>query len=104
MTPTLCFRAVDDQYVTLSAAWGTLSLVNAGLAQAKGRSGLNWWLLSLLLGPFATLLIVAWPAGGGPQEVPPGRMSRQQALTIGLVVLVLLILLGVGAAVVAGTP
>ncbi len=39
--------------------WGTLSLINAGLAQGKGRSGLNWWLLSLLLGPVATLLIVA---------------------------------------------
>ncbi|MBW8367837.1 MAG: hypothetical protein K0M70_08270 [Arenimonas sp.] len=39
--------------------WGTLSLINAGLAQSKGRSGLNWWLLSLLLGPVATLLIVA---------------------------------------------
>jgi hypothetical protein len=38
--------------------WGTLSLVNAGLAQGKGRSGLNWWLISLLLGPIATLLIV----------------------------------------------
>jgi hypothetical protein len=39
--------------------WGTLSLINAGLAQSKGRGGLNWWLLSLLLGPIATLLIVA---------------------------------------------
>ena len=39
--------------------WGTLSLINAGLAQSKGRGGLNWWLLSLLLGPVATLLIVA---------------------------------------------
>jgi hypothetical protein len=38
--------------------WGTLSLINAGLAQSKARSGLNWWLLSLFLGPFATLLIV----------------------------------------------
>ena len=27
--------------------WGTLSLINAGLAQAKGRSGLLWWLASL---------------------------------------------------------
>ncbi len=41
--------------------WGTLSLINAGLAQAKGRSGLIWWLLSLLLGPLATLLIVILP-------------------------------------------
>jgi hypothetical protein len=41
--------------------WGTLSLINAGLAQAKGRSGLLWWLGSLLLGPIATLLIVVLP-------------------------------------------
>lgn len=38
--------------------WGSLSLINAGLAQSKGRSGLIWWLLSLLLGPVATFLIV----------------------------------------------
>ncbi len=38
--------------------WGTLSLINAGLAQAKGRSGFLWWLASLLLGPVATFLIV----------------------------------------------
>jgi hypothetical protein len=42
--------------------WGTLSLINAGLAQSKGRSGLLWWLLSLLLGPIATFLIVVFPA------------------------------------------
>ena len=41
-----------------TAGWGTLALVNAGLAQGKHRSGLNWFLLSLLLGPLATLLIV----------------------------------------------
>jgi hypothetical protein len=38
--------------------WGTLSLINAGLAQAKNRSGLNWFFLSLFLGPIATLIIV----------------------------------------------
>jgi len=37
---------------------GTLSLINAGLAQSKGKSGLNWFLLSLILGPIATLLLV----------------------------------------------
>ena len=46
--------------------WGTLSLINAGLAQSKGRSGLLWWLASLLLGPIATLLIV----------ILPGALSR----------------------------
>jgi len=40
------------------AGWGTLALINAGLAQGKGRSGLNWFLLSMLLGPIATFLIV----------------------------------------------
>ncbi|HTL05803.1 MAG TPA: hypothetical protein VL241_08660 [Gemmatimonadales bacterium] len=38
--------------------WGTLALLNAGVAQGKNRSGLNWFLLSLLLGPIATLLLV----------------------------------------------
>jgi hypothetical protein len=39
--------------------WGTLSLINAGLAQSKNRSGLLWWLISLVLGPIATFIIVA---------------------------------------------
>lgn len=37
---------------------GTLALINAGLAQSKNRSGLGWFLASLLLGPIATLVIV----------------------------------------------
>lgn len=41
-----------------AVGWGTLALINAGLAQGKGRGGFIWWLLSLLLGPIATLLIV----------------------------------------------
>jgi len=40
--------------------WGTLALINAGLAQGKNRSGLNWFLISLLVGPIATLFIVVW--------------------------------------------
>ena len=49
------------------AGWGTLALVNAGLAQSKHRSGLVWFLVSLLIGPFATLLIVVLddPRGRG---------------------------------------
>lgn len=42
--------------------WGTLALINAGLAQGKGGSGLGWFLLSVMLGPLATLLIVLMPA------------------------------------------
>ncbi len=39
---------------------GTLALINAGLAQSKNRSGLLWFLLSLLLGPIATFILVAF--------------------------------------------
>ena len=39
---------------------GTLTLINAGLAQGKNRSGLGWFLLSLLLGPIATFILVAF--------------------------------------------
>lgn len=38
--------------------WGTLALINAGLAQGKNRSGFNWFLLSILLGPVATFCLV----------------------------------------------
>jgi hypothetical protein len=48
-----------------AVGWGTLGLVNAGLAQAKGRSGLGWFALSLLIGPLATLLIVLLPIRKG---------------------------------------
>ena len=41
-----------------AVGWGTLALINAGLAQSKGRSRLGWFLLSLLIGPIATLIIV----------------------------------------------
>jgi hypothetical protein len=49
------------EHADFVAGWGTLSLVNAGLAQGKMRSGLLWWVFSLLLGPIATLLIVVLP-------------------------------------------
>ncbi len=38
--------------------WGTLALINAGLAQGKGRRGLIWFLISLLLGPVATFILL----------------------------------------------
>ena len=43
-----------------AVGWFTLSLINAGLAQSKNHSGLLWWLLSLLLGPIATFILVAF--------------------------------------------
>jgi len=41
-----------------SFGWGMLSLINAGLGQAKRRSALLWWLISLGLGLITTFLIV----------------------------------------------
>jgi hypothetical protein len=52
----LAMQVCDSQYFV---GWGTLALINAGLAQGKQqRSGLNWFLLSILLGPLATLILL----------------------------------------------
>lgn len=53
---TVVHNIADPSYFV---GWGTLSLINAGLAQSKGHSGFVWWLISLILGPIATFLIVA---------------------------------------------
>ena len=47
-----------DDRTNFFVGWGTLLLINAGLAQSKNRSGLIWCLLSLVLRPFATFRIV----------------------------------------------
>lgn len=41
-----------------AVGWGTLTLINAGIAQGKNRSGFNWFLLTLILGPLATFFLV----------------------------------------------
>jgi hypothetical protein len=43
-----------------AVGWLTLALINAGLAQGKNRNGLIWFLLSLLLGPIATFILVTF--------------------------------------------
>ena len=55
--------------------WGTLALINAGLAQSKGRDGLSWFLLSVLAGPVATFLIVV------SAPVAPARSAGQHDAT-----------------------
>jgi type IV secretory pathway VirB2 component (pilin) len=49
------------EHTQFVVGWGTLTLINAGLAQSKGRSGLLWWLISFFLGPIATFFIVVLP-------------------------------------------
>jgi hypothetical protein len=51
---------VIEQNPHYFVGWGTLSLVNAGLAQSKNRSGLGWWFASIFLGPIATFILVAF--------------------------------------------
>ncbi len=45
------------QYGGFVVGWFTLCLINAVLAQGKNRRGLNWFLLSLFMGPFATFFL-----------------------------------------------
>jgi hypothetical protein len=56
----LPFFAQTSGLPGFAVGWGTLSLINAGLAQSKNHSGLLWWLVSLFLGPVATFLIVVF--------------------------------------------
>lgn len=58
MTTFATFASTGAPYFV---GWGTLALINAGLAQGKNRSGLLWFLLSLPLGPVATLILVLLP-------------------------------------------
>ncbi|MDV2581761.1 hypothetical protein [Alkalibacillus haloalkaliphilus] len=48
---------MDGQYYV---GWGTLALINAGLAQGKNRSGLNWFFASIFLGPIATFILLTF--------------------------------------------
>jgi hypothetical protein len=61
------------EHTDFFVGWGTLSLINAGLAQAKGRSGLLWWVASVFFGPVATFLIVILePVGRATDHaIPP---------------------------------
>ena len=49
------FDVFNQNFVAL---WFILALINVGLAQSKNRDGLTWFIMSVVLGPIATLLIV----------------------------------------------
>ena len=53
-----------------AVGWGTLAMINAGLAQAKNRSGLAWFIVSLILGPIATFCVVLLDKR--PSKMPAG--------------------------------
>ena len=69
---------MKNQVPEFVVGWGTLALINAGLAQAKNRSGLVWFLVSLVLGPLATLVIVLLDKGDPGQSMrKKGRFNLQ---------------------------
>jgi hypothetical protein len=80
-----------------AVGWGALALINAGLAQGKGRSGLFWFVISLLLGPLATPLIVLLPMPG----VKARPLGRADWAVLGIVLAVFVALVVV--LLVAGT-
>lgn len=88
-----------DPNAANSWGWLALAFVNAGLAEQKNRSRLTWFLLSLLLGPIATLLIVVWaPPEKAPSPAPPIQLST------GMLALGVLLTAGAGVlGVLAGT-
>jgi len=63
---------MQSQVPEFAVGLGTLALINAGLAQAKNRSGLAWFFVSLFLGPIATLIIVLLDKTE-PSDVEPVR-------------------------------
>ena len=79
----LCAMAIPV-HTSYVVGWGTLALINAGLAQGKDRSGFGWFCTSLFLGPVATFLIVILdpvpvsnPAAGGPCQ-PFSRAASER--------------------------
>ena len=52
------FLLADNAQV-YAIGWGTLSMLGAGIAQGKNRSGLAWFLVTALLGPIGIFLLVA---------------------------------------------
>jgi hypothetical protein len=64
-----------------TVGWGTLALINAALAQGRGRPAALWFLISLVLGPIATLLIVVLPPQTAPTAGAVGPGWRPQPLT-----------------------
>lgn len=83
-----------------AVGWGALALINAGLAQGKGRPGGLWFLISLILGPFATLLIVLLPRqavdptvdSGGWRPRPFGRIDWIVLGAVALLIIVVVVL------------
>jgi hypothetical protein len=76
---------MDQQWIA-STGWAlpTLALVNAGLAEQKNRSRWTWFLVSLLLGPIATLFIVTWERAPARSVARPKEGPTNGLLAVGI--------------------
>jgi hypothetical protein len=90
-------HGTDQQWIG-SWGWLALALVNAGLAEQKNRSRWTWFLVSLVLGPIATLFIVTWERAPERPVATPQEGPTRGLLAVG----VGLAVLAVVSAVVAG--
>lgn len=68
-----------NDVVPASTFWFTLALINAGLAEQKGRSRLAWFVVSLFFGPIATALIVVWERPDSTAETWGDTFARYGA-------------------------
>jgi hypothetical protein len=82
-----------------SSGWVTLALVNAGLAEQKGRSRWNWFLVSIVLGPIATFFIVTWERVPARPVATPGEGPTNGLLAVGIGLAALAVVSGVVAAI-----
>lgn len=69
---------MNTEYVNGGGMWLAIALINAGLAEQKNRSRMAWFFISLFFGPFATFLIVAFPAPLTADEPPPRRRASEE--------------------------
>lgn len=59
--------------------WGTLALLNAGLARWMNRDGAAWFFLSLFSGPVATCaLVILGPVAPKAETKPKDRPYRSR--------------------------
>ncbi|MBF4623320.1 hypothetical protein ITJ40_03540 [Clavibacter sp. VKM Ac-2872] len=82
-----------------SSGWVTLALVNAGLAEQKGRSRWNWFLASIVLGPIATFFIVTWERAPARPVATRGEGPTNGLLAVGIGLAALAVVIGVVAAI-----
>ena len=82
----------------LGWVWIGLALLNMRLARRRNRSGLNWLVVSLLIGPFATALLLVWPRvpTSGEAEVSSRQLAAGAGAALAGAIVCVLAAVGLG--------